>query len=177
MRQVEGFALDVGAGIQQNKFIVRRGDDGGNCPPVNTGDAAKLEGRRRENAAGIAGGHYGIHFALVGQFNRAGNGAILFPPERGGGLVGHGQDLASVDYAHAMVAKAALGQSGVDFASMADEIESGDLWIGLQSPIGAFDHNPATVVATHDIHCDSHKQTGSSETRPARKPLRPRRSP
>ena len=66
-----------------------------------------------------------------------------------------------------MVAEAALGQGGVDLAPIADEVQGGNLRIGLQSPLGALNHDPATVVAPHDIHCDSHKGSGSGETRSA----------
>src|ERR1035441_2817470 len=38
-------------------------------------------------------------------------------------------------------------------------------------PLGALDDHPASVVATHDIHCDSHKETQRGETpRCAREP-------
>src|ERR1035438_3447378 len=66
-----------------------------------------------------------------------------------------------------MVAKPALGQGGMDFAAVADQIESRNSLVGLQGPFGALDDHSASVVATHDIHCDSHKRTGSGETRSA----------
>jgi hypothetical protein len=37
----------------------------------------------------------------------------------------------------------------------------------LQGSLRAFNYDPAAVVATHDIHCNSHKQTGSGERRSA----------
>jgi len=70
-----------------------------------------------------------------------------------------------MDDAHPVVAEAALGQGGVDLAAIADEVESRDLRIGLERPQGPLDHDSATVVAPHDIHCDSHNATGSGETR------------
>jgi hypothetical protein len=72
-----------------------------------------------------------------------------------------------VDDAHAMVAKSALGQGGMDFTPIANQIEGGNSLVGLQGPLGTLDDHPASVVATHDIHCDSHKRTGGGETRSA----------
>jgi hypothetical protein len=69
-----------------------------------------------------------------------------------------------MDNAHAMVAKPALGQGGVDFAPIADQVEGGNPLVGLQGPLGALDDHPASVVATHDIHCDSHKETQRGNT-------------
>ena len=62
-----------------------------------------------------------------------------------------------MDYAHAVVAEASLWQRGVDLTSVADEVESGNFRVGLQRSLCAFDYDPAAVVATHDIHCNSHK--------------------
>jgi hypothetical protein len=53
----------------------------------------------------------------------------------------------------------------MDFAAVADQVEGGNPLVSLQSPLGALDNDTASVVATHDIHCDSHKRTGSGETR------------
>ena len=165
MGQVQGLALDVGAGIQQDEFMIRRGNDRGNAAPVNAGNPAQLESRGGEDAAGIAEGNHRIDLAFMHQLDRAGNRAILLLPQRGGGFVGHGQHLAGMDDTHAMVAEPALGQGGVDFTSVADQVEGGDSLVSLQSPLDAFDDHPATVVATHDIHCDSHRGTGRGETR------------
>ena len=62
-----------------------------------------------------------------------------------------------MDDAHAMVAKAAFGQGGMDIAPITDEVKGADFFISLKCALGSFDDDPATVVATHDIHCDSHK--------------------
>ena len=62
-----------------------------------------------------------------------------------------------MDDAHAMVAKTAFGQSGVDFGLVADQVEGGDVFVVLQRPFDAGNDDPATVVAAHDIHCDSHR--------------------
>src|ERR1019366_10387971 len=86
-------------------------------------------------------------------------------------LVCHCEVLAGMDDAHAMVTKPSLGQGGVDFAPIANQVKGGNPLIGLQSPLGALDDHPAAVVATHDIHCDSHKETQRGETpRCAREP-------
>ena len=134
MGQVEGLALDVGAGIEQDEFVVRRGNHRRDAAAVHAGNPAQLESRRGEDAAGVAEGNHRIRLALVDQFDRAGDGAILLLAERGGRLVGHGQHLAGVDDPHAMVAKAALGQGGVDLAPVADQVQGGDASDRLAGP-------------------------------------------
>ena len=69
-----------------------------------------------------------------------------------------------MNHANAMVTKPALGQGGMDFASIADQVKSADALVGLERPLRAFDDHPAAVVATHDIHCNSHIGTGRGET-------------
>ncbi len=65
---------------------------------------------------------------------------------------------------HAMVAKPALRQSGVYLASVADQEKGSDPLFGLQSPLDALNDHPAAVVATHDIHCNSHIGTQAERT-------------
>ena len=57
----------------------------------------------------------------------------------------------------AMVAKAAFRQRGVDVGLVADQVNGGDFFVVFQRLLGAGNDNAATVVAAHDIHCDSHK--------------------
>ena len=63
-----------------------------------------------------------------------------------------------------MIPKAALRERGVDLSPVADQVESGDSSIRLERAFGAFDDDPASVVATHDIHCDSHKGVARGRT-------------
>jgi hypothetical protein len=53
----------------------------------------------------------------------------------------------------------------VDVGPVADQVEGRDSSVGLQRPFGAFNDDPAAVVATHDIHCDSHKGTDPDKLR------------
>ncbi len=62
-----------------------------------------------------------------------------------------------MDHAHPMIAETAFGKRRVDRGFVSDEVKSGDFFVGLKCPLGAFDDDPAAVVTTHDIHCDSHK--------------------
>jgi hypothetical protein len=41
---------------------------------------------------------------------------------------------------------------------VADEIKRGDFFVGLKRQLCACNDDPATVVAAHDIHCDSHSE-------------------
>ena len=54
----------------------------------------------------------------------------------------------------------------MDLSLVADQEEFGNPRIRLESFLGAFDDDPAAVVATHDIHCYAHKDP--AERQPAR---------
>ena len=56
-----------------------------------------------------------------------------------------------------MVAKTPGRQGGVDFGLIADQKKGGDFLVVLQRPLDAFDDDSASVVAAHDIHCNSHR--------------------
>lgn len=74
-----------------------------------------------------------------------------------------------MDNLNARVAKAALGQCGVNCGLVSDQVKSGNSLISLKRAFGTFDYNAAAVVATHDIHCDSH-----TRDRMRKRPLFPR---
>ena len=61
-------------------------------------------------------------------------------------------------YFDAMVAKTTRRQRGVDCGLIADEKKRGDFFIGLKRELRARNHDSATMVAAHDIHCDSHSE-------------------
>jgi hypothetical protein len=56
----------------------------------------------------------------------------------------------------AVVSETARWQRRVDFVLVADQEKRLDIFVGLKRQLCARDDNPATVVAAHDIHCDSH---------------------
>jgi hypothetical protein len=39
---------------------------------------------------------------------------------------------------------------------VADEVNGSEVFVGFESSFDSFDDHFATVVATHDIHCDAH---------------------
>ena len=47
----------------------------------------------------------------------------------------------------------------MDGGLVTDQIQGGDVFIGLERQLGARNHNPATVVAAHDIDCNSHARS------------------
>ena len=57
---------------------------------------------------------------------------------------------------------------GADFGFVADEKQGGDGAVCVECLFDAFDDDPATVVATHDIHCDSHKRREREDKNRAR---------
>jgi hypothetical protein len=93
----------------------------------------------------------------VNQFCRAPDGAVAFFAERGGGLVVHFHDFTGVNDSHAMVAKTTGGQGGVNVSLIANQVKGGDGFIVLKRLFDAFDDNTTPVIATHDIHSNSHR--------------------
>ena len=128
LREVERLAFDIGAGVQQDKFIALPWNDGGDAAAVHPGNASDFERGRRENAAGVAEGNQRVGLAFADQFGGAGNGRILFFAEGMAGLVVHFHDFAGVDDSDAMVAKTACGQGGVDGGLVANEVKGGDFF-------------------------------------------------
>jgi hypothetical protein len=57
-----------------------------------------------------------------------------------------------------MIAEAAAGQGGMDLGFLPNQKQGRDPVVGLNRPEGAFDDDSATVIATHDIHCDAHRE-------------------
>ena len=55
------------------------------------------------------------------------------------------------------VLAAGASEGGLDLGLSADEVEFGDVRVGLQRQFDAIDDDFDSVVATHDIHDDSHK--------------------
>jgi hypothetical protein len=70
-----------------------------------------------------------------------------------------------VDHLHAVSTEPARGQGGMDFRLVTHQVKRADLFVGLECPLGPLDDHPATVVATHDIHCDSHKAGRGEQNR------------
>jgi len=62
-----------------------------------------------------------------------------------------------VDDLDTVVAEAAFRQSRVDVCAVSDEEDLGNFFVRFERELHARDHNPATVVAAHDIHCNSHR--------------------
>ncbi len=58
---------------------------------------------------------------------------------------------------HPGILKADLFQGWLNLFLIPHQVEGGDTGICFESQFGASDDDFATVVATHDIHCDSHR--------------------
>jgi hypothetical protein len=157
LREVQRLALDIRARVEQNKFAALARNDRRDAAAIHTGNAPDLERRRRENAAGVAERNQRVGLASMNEFGRAGDGRIFFLAEGDDRFVIHFHHFAGVDHTHAMVAETAFRQRGVNGGLVADEIKPGNFLAGLERQLGARDHDPAAVVAAHDIHSDSHR--------------------
>jgi len=62
-----------------------------------------------------------------------------------------------MDHAHPMIAKTARGQGSMDVGLIANEEQGLDPWVSGQGAPRALNHDPAAMVAAHDIHCNSHR--------------------
>ncbi len=157
LREVQRLAFDVRAGVEQDKFAALARNDGGDAAAIHAGNAPDLERGRRENAAGVAEGNQGVGLASRTSSAARAMEESFFLRSALTGLSSISTTSLAWMTAHAMVAKTAFRQRGVDVRLVADEIKGGDFFVGLQRQLGARDHDPATVVAAHDIHCDSHR--------------------
>ena len=63
-----------------------------------------------------------------------------------------------MDDLHAVVAKPAAWARRHGFPPRCPTRKSAVMLVGLECAFGAFDDDTATMVATHDIHCNSHKE-------------------
>ena len=164
LREVKRLAFDVGAGVQQDKFVVLRGASPWRCsrgPRRECGPTLKVPAAKmppvlpRETSASALP-------SLTSSAARAMEESF-FLRSATTGLSSISTTSRGVDDADAMVAKTARRQRGVDFVLVADEIDGGDVLVFLQGALHAGDDDTAAVVAAHDIHCDSH---GQPVTRP-----------
>jgi hypothetical protein len=62
-----------------------------------------------------------------------------------------------MDDSYATVVETALRQGGTNGFFLANEVNLLDRSVGLQGELNTVDDGTTSVVATHDIHCDSHK--------------------
>jgi hypothetical protein len=62
-----------------------------------------------------------------------------------------------MDDAHARIFAFASGQGGLNLRMVSDQVNFTQLFVRIQRAFDALNDNPAAVVATHDIHYDSHK--------------------
>ncbi len=138
-------------------------DDGCDADAVHAGKGPQADGGRRNKAARIAGGNERIGLLLAQQLHRPQDGTILFSPEPLDGFVLHGEELGGMHDSDAGVAKLRAVQDGVDFVTPADEVQFSDFVTGLKRLFGTFDDDRRAMVATHDIHHDTHKQKSAEE--------------
>src|SRR5581483_5226526 len=71
-------------------------------------------------------------------------------------FVVHRQHLSGIDDLDAAVGELRFAARGLDFGFPAHEKNRGDGFVRFECLFDAVDDDRATVVATHDIHCDSH---------------------
>jgi len=157
LSEMNRFAFNIRATVKQDEFMFLPWNDRRNATPIHAGDATHLERGCCKNATGIAKRNQGVGLAFVNQFCRTPNGAVAFLAKRAGGFVIHFHDFTGVDDVHAMVAKTARGQGGVNVSLIANQIKGGDFFVAFKRQFNAVDDNTTPVVAAHDIHCNSHR--------------------
>ncbi len=62
-----------------------------------------------------------------------------------------------MDNVDAIIPQTRCADGSLNFVLLANQMERADLLVSFERAFDAFDDNPAAVVATHDIHYDSHK--------------------
>ena len=91
------------------------------------------------------------------QVDGADEGGILFLADAFERLVVHGQHFAGMGNLHAFIVEVSSLAGAMNFSLIADEVNRGDRLVSFECLFDAFDDDRTTVVATHDIHCNSHK--------------------
>ena len=162
MQKMQRTAFDARAGIQENEFIFRGGDDGDNRWTIHAGQLAQTDGGSGDQPARVAWGNDRIGFSGLDQFNGAKDRTIFFSSETFDGFVHHGENLSRVNNFQAAILKLAASERGLNFLLLADEKQFADFGVGGQGEFDPIDDDAAPVVATHDINCDSHKPKKSS---------------
>ena len=126
-------ALDAGAGIQQDEFIFRGGNDGGDAGAVHAGQRAQADGRGSDNAAGVARGNQASAFPSLTNSTARRHRAILFAAQRLHRLVLHGDDFAGVDDSARGIAQPRRVMAACDLVLAAHEEQLGDGGIGSKA--------------------------------------------
>ena len=155
-------------------------NESGDATTVHPRNAAQTKGGGSKDSTGVPHRYHRVGFAFVHQFHRADNRAILFLAHGGGRFVLHRKHFAGMDHADAVVAKAPVWQRGMDLRPVAYQIQGGDTVIRLQGPLRPFDDDSAAVVASHDIHCNAHRDGLDAEAHvpaPWGPKVKPRPSP
>src|SRR5580765_71717 len=131
MRQMNGFAFDIRASVEEHEFVVGSRYNCSDAAAIDSRQSVQFEGSGSKDAASIAWRNDGVSLAFVDELDGASNRRIFFLADSGGRLVVHGDNFTGVNDADAVITKAARRQGGVNFRFVADEVEGSDFLVGL----------------------------------------------
>src|SRR5256885_19830 len=97
MRQVTRPAFHAGAGIEENKLTLGRGNDRRDASTIHAVERAKSNGGCRDDAPGVAERNDRVRLFLFYEVNGPENGTIAFAAESLDRFVLHGEDLGGVN--------------------------------------------------------------------------------
>ena len=158
LRQVQRLALGIGAGIQQQKVFLRRRKNYGDRRALDVFQRAQSDRGRGHQTAGVAARNHRVALALLDQLQGASHGAVLFLAQDVEWLVLHREHFGGVNDFDAVVLQASFGHCRPDLCFVTHEAQLGDFAAGVERDFDALNDNLTAVVATHDIHYDSHKE-------------------
>jgi hypothetical protein len=101
----------------------------------------------------------------MNEFHRSHDRTVFFPSHRRDRFVFHGQYFAGMHDADAVIAEASFGKRGLDLGAASYKVKGVHSLIIVNCANRSLNDDAATMVATHDIHCNPHKdgQAGRSE--------------
>jgi hypothetical protein len=98
LEQVLGRRVHVGAEVEDVRAALRRGQDGGDRGPVDSGECLEDEAGDGHERAGIARAHAGARRAVAHEVDRDAHRRILLRPQRGGEALVHLDHFGGVLY-------------------------------------------------------------------------------
>jgi hypothetical protein len=124
--------------------------------PLDVRERAQLDQRRGHCGTRVTGADDGIRLAILHEFDRTADGAVLLLAHSIKAAVGHIDDLTGRDDLQDRAGDALQLQFLLDHVRLAHQKELGELRQGLQGELDAADGILRREIAAHDIQGDLH---------------------
>lgn len=156
LEEVEGLAIGIGAGVDEDPVAGERGHHGGDGGALDVGEGAEFDEGGGDGGAGVAGADDGVGSVFFDEVDGAGDGAVFFAADGVEAGVGHVDDLAGVDDFEFGAGDALGFEFGLDAVFLADEVDFFDVSQLSERELDPSDGVGWGVIATHDVQSDLH---------------------